>query len=306
MGVIAQGDSRATEKHPAGTLILFCFQTDNVAFDKILRAWLYNGGNQCQSIIAKGLSMSCFLAENILSACNRENRQREKGFTLVELAIALTVVGLLVVALLKGQEIVQNARANTLMRQIKSTDAGVAVFMDSYGYLPGDIRSPSNVLSGCDGGLCMRGGNGNGIIQNHNPNNPTGFPEEYNFFPHLSYSGVISFEIQGAATVADATANPLKIYPKTVYNRYVRMAYMTHAVNEDPLRYWYNVVGLPPKILFQIDSKLDDRHPNQGVVQVRGAGCPTKYDYVYSLNEYDMTRTSGNVETCELSVLAGF
>lgn len=229
-------------------------------------------------------------------------RHREGGFTLVELAISLTVIGLLMVALLKGQEIVINARANSLMRQVKSFDAGVAVFMDSYGFYPGDIRNPQGVLNACTAALCNAGGNGDGLVKESN----AARPEIYNFFPHMSRAGVIQQEIPGAASLADANANNNLVYAQTVYSTLVSISHFAPTPGVDQEAHYYRIPGLPFKILYQIDRKLDDQIPDKGRVRTSGAGCPVIYSAPHVSNMYDLNQINSNSNTCWLSIKAEF
>ncbi|MCP4077889.1 MAG: prepilin-type N-terminal cleavage/methylation domain-containing protein, partial [Gammaproteobacteria bacterium] len=61
-----------------------------------------------------------------------------EGFTLVEIAIVLVIVGLLIGGVLKGQEMVTNAK----LKRIESDNAGLATaifsYQDRYRQLPGD------------------------------------------------------------------------------------------------------------------------------------------------------------------------
>jgi len=63
---------------------------------------------------------------------------KQKGFTLVEIAIVLVIVGLLIGGVLKGQEMITNAK----LKRIESDNAGIAAAMfsyqDRYLQLPGD------------------------------------------------------------------------------------------------------------------------------------------------------------------------
>ena len=64
--------------------------------------------------------------------------KQQKGFTLVEIAIVLVIVGLLIGGVLKGQEMITNAK----LKRIESDNAGIAAAMfsyqDRYLQLPGD------------------------------------------------------------------------------------------------------------------------------------------------------------------------
>lgn len=90
---------------------------------------------------------------------------KQKGFTLVELAIVLMIIGLLIGGILKGQELIQNARVTSLIRQVKNFEAATYAFKDSYGTLPGDLVSPSTRLPNCSAAPCTTTGNANGIIE---------------------------------------------------------------------------------------------------------------------------------------------
>ncbi len=77
------------------------------------------------------------------------SRQGEKGFTLVELSIVMIIIGLLIGGILKGQELIANARLASTVSKIKAIDAAMNTFRDSYAALPGDITSPQTRLPNC-------------------------------------------------------------------------------------------------------------------------------------------------------------
>jgi prepilin-type N-terminal cleavage/methylation domain-containing protein len=91
-----------------------------------------------------------------------KNLQRQKGFTLVELAIVLTIIGLLIGGILKGQQLIANARVTAQMAQVQGIDAATTTFRDAYGALPGDLSTATTRVANCTG-PCTNG-NGDGLI----------------------------------------------------------------------------------------------------------------------------------------------
>ena len=91
-------------------------------------------------------------------------RNSERGFTLVELAIVMIIIGLLITGILKGQELINNARVSSSVTQIKGAEAAINTFREKYAAYPGDIVAPAGRLPNCNA-ICAAGGpNGNGSI----------------------------------------------------------------------------------------------------------------------------------------------
>ena len=90
---------------------------------------------------------------------------KQKGFTLVEIAIVLVIVGLLIGGVLKGQEMITNAK----LKRIESDNAGIAAAMfsyqDRYLQLPGDDSNAGGRFDFYINGITVAAnGNGNGLI----------------------------------------------------------------------------------------------------------------------------------------------
>ena len=90
-------------------------------------------------------------------------RQTEGVFTLVELAIVMIIIGLLIGGILKGQELINNARVSSTVSQTKAIETGISAFRDKYAAVPGDITNPTARIPSCVG-LCATAGNGDGLI----------------------------------------------------------------------------------------------------------------------------------------------
>ena len=64
--------------------------------------------------------------------------RNQKGFTLVEIAIVLVIIGLLIGGVLKGQAMIQNAKVKRVVKSADELRAAVYTFYDKYGVYPGD------------------------------------------------------------------------------------------------------------------------------------------------------------------------
>ncbi len=68
-------------------------------------------------------------------------KRRQAGFTLVELSVVLVVVGLLFAAVVKGQEMVDVAKVQKLVQDLKNTESLVQKYALAKGRMPGDCDS---------------------------------------------------------------------------------------------------------------------------------------------------------------------
>lgn len=71
--------------------------------------------------------------------------RNQKGFTLIELAIVLVVIGLILGAVLKGQDLINNAKAKRALTDAQGLSAMAHLFLDRYGRLPGDCDSDGDI-----------------------------------------------------------------------------------------------------------------------------------------------------------------
>jgi len=78
-----------------------------------------------------------------------KKKSPQNGFTLVELAIVMTIIGLLIGGILKGQELMQNARVTSTIAQVRAYEAAVTTFRDKYDALPGDFANALTRLPNC-------------------------------------------------------------------------------------------------------------------------------------------------------------
>jgi prepilin-type N-terminal cleavage/methylation domain-containing protein len=64
---------------------------------------------------------------------------KQKGFTLIEIAIVLVIIGLLLGGVLKGQELINAARVRNVAAQLDGVKIAYLGFQDRYRAYPGDI-----------------------------------------------------------------------------------------------------------------------------------------------------------------------
>lgn len=85
---------------------------------------------------------------------------RKNGFTLIELAIVLVIIGLLLGATLKGQELINSAKVKNMAADFKNIQIQIYSYQDKYKALPGDDAAANLHV-----GSSATNGNGNGVIE---------------------------------------------------------------------------------------------------------------------------------------------
>lgn len=134
--------------------------------------------------------------------------RRQSGFTLIEIAIVLVIIGLLLGGILKGQELITQGRIRNVANDFQSMTAAINLYQDRYRALPGD--DPSAATRWTATGSTTTSGNGDGTIGANTAGTPaynstTAGDESRLFWQHLRLAGLI-----GGATTTGAigTANP--------------------------------------------------------------------------------------------------
>lgn len=79
----------------------------------------------------------------------------ETGFTLVELAIVLIIVGLLIGGILKGQELIGNAQVTAQSAEMRSLEAATSGFRDQFAAIAGDVANAGLRIPNCTANPCF-------------------------------------------------------------------------------------------------------------------------------------------------------
>ncbi len=189
------------------------------------------------------------------------------GFTLIEIAIVLVIIGLLLGAVVKGQELITSARVRSLISQQDGIKAAFFGFQDRYHALPGDYGAANTSVS-CGATPCLSG-DGNGQIE---APNGSGLHEEILSWHHLSAAGFLSgsYTMPNSATAApDDTNTPKNAY--LVYLQLTRDGIYGSGTTATPAAALRNNVKtgslIPVELLAEVDRKIDDGQPYTGSFQ---------------------------------------
>ncbi len=239
---------------------------------------------------------------------------KNKGFTLVELAIVMTIIGLLIGGILKGQQLIKNAQITSMISQVKSYDTAVTIFRDKYGTMPGDMPTASFKLPNCNLANLCENGDSDSIIGVPNEQmwrdiDASIASENTQFWKHLVLSDLISgvnpsaatgewggshptSKLQGGFFIRFASASNLAFYRGSAH-------YLTLRNNISGATSIGNSAPLSPAESAIIDRKMDDGLPFTGYVRAVSGGLTRgcNWDVGGRQNWYDETITS---KRCEL------
>ena len=196
-------------------------------------------------------------------------KRAQAGFTLVEIAIVLVIIGLLLGGILKGQEMITQAKIKNVMADFSGISAAYHGYQDRYRAIPGDDPNAA-----ARWGAPAVAGDGNGVVGGtYNaacPNQPVaGDPESCKFWDHLRRAGFVAgnggqqpfnaltglIGVQtgdgaGAAALLDPTPGP----------GFVGLIMCS--------------ANLPDKIAISVDSQMDDGIGNAGSVRATKQTAP--------------------------------
>ena len=199
-------------------------------------------------------------------------RNKQRGFTLVEIAIVLVIIGLLLGGILKGQELITSARVRNIADQNSGVQAAYYGFIDRYRQVPGDMdgaracQAIGNSLTGCPSSGV--GGNGNGMLDE---GSTQGWTEASALWAQLSAAGFIQGAYQGGAT-DETSYKATTVAPINAFNGYLLLSRSNdYQDNNSSTSVRLGLVlgnQIPVNVMRELDVKVDDGNPMTGVLRV--------------------------------------
>jgi prepilin-type N-terminal cleavage/methylation domain-containing protein len=233
--------------------------------------------------------------------------KNNNGFTLVELAIVITIIALVVAGILSGQTMIQNAKLISVYDDISRFSTAFNSFRDSYRAIPGDLDPLPGASFNGVGTLRNNGaiewwdwdlGSGSELLDNGTIQTS----ESTLFWQHLFIAGlndfnpVLSSQVEGPRSkIQGALYVPFSFvatnFSQNNYNIQIRAIV---SVFDNPV--------LSAQDAFFLDSKYDDGKPLTGSIWFNAGWVAGFPDCLVTGNQdYKVDSATGNKKSCVLN-----
>ena len=190
----------------------------------------------------------------------------QQGFTLLEIAILIVIVGLILAGVIKGQEMITSAKVKRVAGQIDEIRAAYFGFQDRYKALPGDY-SDADINIECGSSTCLKGDGDGRIRANDIPVGGKPGPRRHSCVDPLVRFRTAQRRLQnGGRRVPGerhryATKSLFRILADRVRwgLRTGRSGVPRHQLKTGP--------QIPVEVVAELDRKTDDGKPYTGAVQ---------------------------------------
>jgi prepilin-type N-terminal cleavage/methylation domain-containing protein len=179
---------------------------------------------------------------------------KQQGFTLVEIAIVLVIIGLLLGGILKGQEMITQAKIKNVVADFSGVSAAYYGYQDRYRAIPGDDPNAATRWTVAPAAVA---GDGNAVVAGKY-NSQTDANESRKWWDHLRRAGFVSGS--GYSQPLNAVAGIIGVQTGDAGSPVGPAmggisGLMVCSTN------------LPDKIAIAVDTQMDDGAPEKGTVR---------------------------------------
>ena len=183
-------------------------------------------------------------------------KSRQQGFTLVEIAIVLVIIGLLLGGILKGQEMITQAKIKNAMSDFSGISAAYHGYQDRYRQIPGDDLNAATRWTSPTAAVA---GNGNGVVAGtYNATCATATDESCQWWDHLRRAGFVA---------GNGKQQPFNAVTGIIGVQTGDGAATIAATLGGFTGLIICSANLPDKIAIAIDTQMDDGVPSSGTVR---------------------------------------
>jgi prepilin-type N-terminal cleavage/methylation domain-containing protein len=188
--------------------------------------------------------------------------RRQSGFTLIEIAIVLVIIGLLLGGILKGQELINSARVKNLSTDFRNVPVFIYGYQDKFRALPGDDPAAQTHLGATATQAAVS--EGDGIIDGA-WDSTAAADESFLFWQHVRLAGLAP----GSTNIAADDYPPQNAVGGRVG---IQSAKPFTTMNSGT---WFICSGaVTGKFAKQLDSQLDDGDTDAGAMQAGTIASP--------------------------------
>lgn len=199
-------------------------------------------------------------------------KKQQTGFTLIELAIVLVIIGLLLGGVLKGQELINSAKVKNMASDFKNIQVYIYGYQDKFKALPGDDHAAPTHVGGTNATSLTE--TQNALIEGQ-WNSVSAADESFMFWQHVRLAGLAPGSTDPtAATYIERNADGGQIGVQSV-SGFTAVSVSPATAGGISGAYVICSDGILGKFAKQLDTTLDDGVGNTGSVRVVVNGTPS-------------------------------